>query len=95
MSHTSGPILPEKKCQGPPVSIYYRLARKPEKIYSLHTCQKLDFEIYKNAIKKEYLATTGCPKKNSDPRLNGHKGHQNLTKDKSRVSFEKFRNFPV
>mgnify|MGYP001320049785 CR=1 FL=1 len=38
---------------------------------------------------------TGCPKKNSDPRLNGHKGHQNWTNDKSRVSFEKFRKFPV
>ena len=40
------------------------------------------------------IDTTGCPKKNSDPRLMGYRGHQKWTKDKSRVSFEKFRKFP-
>ena len=36
---------------------------------------------------------TGCPKK-TDPRLMGHRGHQKWTKDKSWVSFAKFRLFP-
>ena len=36
---------------------------------------------------------TGCPKKNARLRLTGHKGHQEWTRDKSRVSFAKFRKF--
>ena len=38
------------------------------------------------------LELQGVPKK-GDPRLNGHKGHYKLTKDKSMVSFEKSENF--
>ena len=37
---------------------------------------------------------TGCPKKNALLRLTGHRGHQEWTRDKSRVSFAKFRKFP-
>ena len=33
------------------------------------------------------LELQGVPKK-GDPRLNGYKGHQKLTRDKSRVSFK-------
>ena len=37
---------------------------------------------------------TGCPKKNAILTLTGHRGHQEWTRDKSRVSFAKFRKFP-
>ena len=36
---------------------------------------------------------TGCPKKNALLRLMGHRGYQERTTDKSRVSFAKFRKF--
>ena len=39
------------------------------------------------------LELQGVPKK-GDPRLNGYKGHQKLTRDKIRVSFKKFRKYP-
>ena len=37
---------------------------------------------------------TGCPKKNALLCLTGHRGHQKWTRDKSRVSFAKFKKFP-
>ena len=37
---------------------------------------------------------TGCPKKNAILCLMGHRGHQEWTRDKSRVSFENLRKFP-
>ena len=37
---------------------------------------------------------TGCPKKKRDLRLNAHKTPCKSTRDKSRVSFRKFRKFP-
>ena len=40
-------------------------------------------------------ANTGCPKKNRDPCSMGYRGHQKWSKDKSRVSFEKFWKFPI
>ena len=40
------------------------------------------------------LHATGCPKKNALLCLTGHRGHQEWTRDKSRVSFAKFRKFP-
>ena len=38
---------------------------------------------------------TGCPKKKGDLRLNAPRGLQKGATDKSWVSFEKFRKFPV
>ena len=38
--------------------------------------------------------TTGCPKKKWDYHLVGCRGHQKWAKDKSWVSFKKFRRFP-
>ena len=43
---------------------------------------------------KTYV-TTGCPKKKGDLRLNAPRGLQKWATDKSWVSFEKFRKFPV
>ena len=41
-----------------------------------------------------HLRYTGCPKKNAILCLMGHRGHQEWTRDKSRVSFENLRKFP-
>ena len=41
-----------------------------------------------------YEICTGCPKKNAILCLMGHRGHQEWTRDKSRVSFENLRKFP-
>ena len=47
--------------------------------------------LYDRALKILY---TGCPKKNAILCLMGHRGHQEWTRDKSRVSFENLRKFP-
>ena len=47
-------------------------------------------------LKWKLRTSTGCPKKDCDPRLMSYseRGHQKWTKDKSSMSFAKFRLFP-
>ena len=58
-----------------------------------NTIHYTSFHKYFDEMFKFYMCT-GCPKKNALFHLTGHRGHQEWTRDKSRVSFEKFRKFP-